>query len=116
MNEYGVKRVLILSSVGVGDSWRYMPWYVKLLVRVTNFKVIFADHNEQERLIKASATEWTIARPAGLNENEITGKVAVTYNQTPHPFQISRKLLAKFFIDNLYNIAYIHQTPMLYEK
>ncbi|EHQ29472.1 NAD(P)-dependent oxidoreductase [Mucilaginibacter paludis] len=115
MNEYGVKRILILSSVGVGDSWKYAPWYVKLLVKLTNFKVIFADHNAQERLVQASGTDWTIARPVGLNENVTAGKIAVTYDHTPKPFQMSRKLLAKFFIDNLYSETYIHKAPMLSE-
>jgi uncharacterized protein YbjT (DUF2867 family) len=116
MNEYGVKRILILSSVGVGDSWKYAPWYVKLLVKLTNFKVIFADHNAQEGLIQASGTIWTIARPAGLNENETIGTLAVTYDHTPKPFHMSRKLLAKFFIDNVYSEVYIHKTPMLSER
>ncbi|MBB5646071.1 NAD(P)-dependent oxidoreductase [Pedobacter cryoconitis] len=116
MNEYGVKRILILSSVGVGNSWKYTPWYVKVLVRLTNFKVIFADHNAQEDLIQTSGTNWTIARPAGLNENETIGTLAVTYDHTPKPFQMSRKLLAKFFIDNLYSKDFIHKMPMLSEK
>jgi uncharacterized protein YbjT (DUF2867 family) len=116
MNECGVKRILILSSVGVGDSWQYTPWYVKLLIRLTNFKIIFEDHNKQERLIQASATEWIIARPVGLNEKAITGKLAVTYDHIPKPFQISRELLAKFFIDNLYTETYIHKTPILSER
>jgi uncharacterized protein YbjT (DUF2867 family) len=115
MNEYAIKRILILSSVGVGNSWRYAPWYVKLLVRLTNFKVIFADHNAQEGLVQASGMDWIIARPVGLNEKEIRGILAITYDYTPRPFQISRKLLAKFFIDNLYNPTYIHKTPMLSE-
>ena len=35
----------------------------KALARLTNFKVIFEEHNAQERLVKASGTNWTIARP-----------------------------------------------------
>jgi hypothetical protein len=89
---------------------------VKLLIRLTNFKVIFADHNTQEDLIQASGTNWTIARPAGLNENETIGTLAVTYNHTPKPFQLSRKLLAKFFIDNLYSEDFVRKMPMLSER
>lgn len=116
MKAYGVKRILTLSSVGVGDSWKYNPWYVKLLVKLTNFKVIFADHNAQEELIRASGTDWTIARPAGLNDNDTLGTLVVSYNRTPKPFQISRKLLAKFFIDNLYSEEFVHKMPMLSER
>lgn len=116
MKAYRVKRILTLSSVGVGDSWKYNPWYVKLLVKLTNFKVIFADHNAQEELIRASGTDWTIARPAGLNDNDTLGTLVVSYNRTPKPFQISRKLLAKFFIDNLYSEEFVHKMPMLSER
>jgi len=116
MREYQIKRIIILSTAGAGDSWKYNPWYVKLLARISNFKVIFADHNAQERLIQASGTDWTIARPVGLNEKEITGKLVVTYDHTPKPFQMSRKLLAQFLIDNIYSEVYIHKTPMLSER
>jgi hypothetical protein len=69
--------------------------------------------NAQEDLIQASGTNWTIAMPVGPNENETMGTLAVTYDHTPDPFQMSRKLLAKFFIDNLYSETYIDRTPML---
>jgi len=116
MKEYHINRIMVLSTVGAGDSWQYNPWYVKLLARLTNFKVIFEGHNAQERLVQASGTDWTIARPAGLNENEAKGLLAVTYNQTPKPFQMSRELLAKFLIDNVYSGVFIHKKPMLSER
>ena len=116
MPSYGVKRIMILSTVGAGDSWQYTPWYVKLLVWLTNFKVIFEDHNAQERLIQASKTNWTIARPVGLNEKKASGDLVVTSDHTPKPFRMSRQLLAKFFIDELYSETYVHKTPMLAEK
>lgn len=116
MEELGTERILILSAVGAGNSWKYAPWYVKLLIRMTNFKIIFDDHNAQEVLIQASATNWTIARPVGLNENEITGTLSVAYDHALRPFMMSRKLLAKFFIDNLYTETYIRKMPMLSEK
>ena len=47
-------------------------------------------HNAQESLIQHSETNWTIARPVGLNENEMVGTLAVTYDQKLRPFQISR--------------------------
>lgn len=116
MQEYGVSRILILSTVGAGDSWQYNPWYVKLLARLTNFKVIFEDHNAQERLIQASDTDWTIARPVGLNEKKAVGELVVTFDRTPKPFRMSRQLLAKFFIDHLYSSSYTRKMPMLAEK
>lgn len=116
MEEQQVKRLMILSTVGTGDTWYYLPWYVKLLGKYTNFKHIFADHNAQEQLVMASATDWTIVRAAGLNEKPVTGKLKITYDQKLQPFQLSRRLLAKFFIDNLNNAAYFQKAPMLGES
>ncbi|WCT13355.1 NAD(P)-dependent oxidoreductase [Mucilaginibacter jinjuensis] len=116
MPNFGVKRIIVLSTVGAGDSWQYAPWYVKLLVRLTNFKVIFNDHNAQEELIRLSGTNWTIVRPVGLNENRAAGDVVVSYNRTPKPFQMSRQVLAKFVIEELYSDTYVHKAPMLAEK
>jgi len=116
MKEYHIKRIMILSTVGAGDSWKYNPWYVKLLAKLTNFKVIFEDHTAQEQEVLKSKTDWTIVRPVGLNEKEAVGELIVTYNQTPKPFQMSRKTLAKFFIDHLYSDIYRHKTPMISEQ
>ena len=77
MPNFDVKRIMVLSTVGAGDSWKFVPWYVKLLVKLTNFKVIFADHNAQEKLIQASAADWTIARPVGLNEKKAVGQLVL---------------------------------------
>lgn len=65
MKEYGIKRILILSSIGVGDSYKYAPWFMKLIIKLTNFKVVFADHNAQESLIQNSNLNWTINPPGG---------------------------------------------------
>ncbi len=116
MKELGVGRILYLSSIGVGDSHQYAPWYMRLMIKILNFKLVFADHNKAEELIKKSGLDWTIARPVGLNNNEAVGNLQITYNQTPKPFKMSRKQLAMFFIDNLDNKEYIHKTPILSEK
>lgn len=115
MNEYRIKRILILSSIGVGNSYKYAPWYMKLIIKLTNFKIVFADHNAQESLIQSSGLDWTIARPVGLNENENLGKLMVTYDKTPKPFRMSRKQLAKFFIDNIDSKTFTHKVPILSE-
>ena len=116
MKELGVKRIMSLSSIGVGDSHQYAPWYMRLMIKITNFKIVFADHNKEEELLKKSGLDWTIARPVGLNNNEAVGDLQITYSKTPKPFKMSRKQLAIFFIDNLDNDEYIHKAPILSEK
>ena len=63
MHELGVRRIVTLSSIGVADSWPYAPWYMRLAIRLTNFKLTFADHAAQEALLRQSDLAWTIVRP-----------------------------------------------------
>ena len=116
MEEQGVRRIVTLSSIGVGDSYPYAPWFMRLFIRITNFKIVFADHNRQESLLMGSDLDWTIARPVGLNDNDRTKVLRVTYKQTPSPFTISRKQVAKFMADCLDGTEYIRKAPTLSES
>jgi putative NADH-flavin reductase len=116
MQEYGITRIISLSSIGVGNSYKYAPWFMKFFIRISNFKIVFADHNKQEQLLQNSNLDWTITRPVGLNNNETLGNLIVSYDKTPKPFKMSRKQLAKFIIDNLETTEYIHKAPILSEK
>ena len=116
MQESGVKRIVTLSSIGVGDSYPYAPWFMRLLIKITHFKIVFADHNRQEALLMGSDLDWTIARPVGLNNNEETKTLRVTYHQTPSPFTISRKQVAKFMVDCLDGEEYVRKAPILSES
>ncbi|MDJ1497284.1 NAD(P)H-binding protein [Cytophagaceae bacterium DM2B3-1] len=116
MNEYGIRRIVTLSSIGVGDSYSYAPWFMRWVIRLTNFKIVFADHNEQELLIQQSALDWIIARPVGLTNTTNQGKLVVSYHATPSPFKISRMLVAKFMVDQLNQDVFLYKAPILSES
>lgn len=115
MGEQGVRRIVTLSSIGAGESWPYAPWYMRLAIKLTNFKFVFADHGAQESLLRQSNLDWVIARPVALNNNETTGKLVVGYDKTPSPFAISRRQLARFMVDSLAGNEFVHQAPLLSE-
>lgn len=116
MKELGVRRIVTLSSIGVGDSRPYAPWYMRLIIRLTNFKLVFADHERQEALLRQSDREWVIARPVALNNKALTGQLVVGYHHTPAPFAISRQQLARFMVDCLSNDQFVRKAPLLAEK
>ncbi len=116
MGELGLRRIVTLSSIGVGDSWAYAPWYMRWMIKLTNFRLTFADHLAQETLLRQSDLAWTIARPVALNDREATGELVVRYEQTPSPFAISRRQLARFMVDCLASDAYVRKAPLLAEK
>lgn len=116
MSELGIKRIVTLSSIGASESWPYAPWYMRLAIKLTNFKITFADHAGQETLLRKSALDWTIARPVALNDNEQLGELVVSYEKTPSPFKMSRRQLAKFMVDCLEQEDFVRKAPLLSEK
>lgn len=72
MQEAGVHRLLVQSSLGAGDSGSQLPAPLRLIMRTVLAKAL-ADHNEQEAAVQGSGLEWTIVRPTGLTNKEPTG-------------------------------------------
>lgn len=116
MAEFGLKRIVTLSSIGVGDSWPYAPWYMRLAIKLTNFKITFADHDRQEILLRETDLAWTIARPVALKDHDQLGELVVRYDRTPAPFRMGRRLLAKFMVDCLSSNEFVRKAPLLAEK
>jgi putative NADH-flavin reductase len=115
MDENGIKRIVIQTAVGVGDSFEKVPFYFKWFVTKTNLKVTYADHNSQEQLLMNSDLDWTIARPVGLTDKE-TGKcVKVPTGTKAGPF-VMRKNVASFMIDSLASNEYLKKTPTISEE
>ena len=116
MKELGKRRIITLSSIGVGDSYPYAPWYMKLFIKISNFKIVFADHDKEENLLRNSSLDWTIARPVALNNKTEIGQLVVSYGKTPKPFKMSRMQLAKFLVDSIDDKNMIGKEPILSEK
>lgn len=69
----GVRRIVVQSSLGAGDSGSQLPGVLRLLTRVVLAKPL-ADHDQQERAVMESGLDWTIVRPAGLSDNAAQGR------------------------------------------
>lgn len=115
MHENGIKDVVTLSSLAVGESYPYAPWYMRLGIKLTNLKISFADHNAQELLLKQSNLNWVIVRPVGLNDKIESKKLDISYNRKPAGSSISRKRVARFIIDSLTNAEFTHKAPVIAE-
>lgn len=72
MEQAGVSRLLVQSSLGAGDSGALMPVALRLLMKGLLASPL-ADHNEQEKAVMASSLDWTIVRPTGLTDKPATG-------------------------------------------
>ena len=74
MNRSGVRRLLVISSVGVGDSLANATRGLRVLLK-TFLRGSTADKAAMERVVTASGLDWTIARPAILTDKPATAEV-----------------------------------------
>ena len=59
------RRIVIVSSLGVGESKDQVPLAFKMLM-ATVLRKPMEDKERQEQVVKASDLDWTIVRPGGL--------------------------------------------------
>lgn len=71
MKERHVRRLVVQTSLGAGDSARQLPW-LQSIVAPRLLASALADHDAQEDLVRASGLDWTIVRPAGLTNGPVT--------------------------------------------
>lgn len=112
MKKHGIDRLLVVSSMGVGDSKGQGSWLVRAYARVM-LKYVIWDKNIQEADIRASGLDWTIVRPPRLfHTPEINPNVIVWSGPQPNrkfAWSTTRATLAKVLLDALAGGQYISQ-------
>lgn len=108
MKATGVKRLVVISSMGIGESWNHLPFFNKAL-----FKLLMPaprkDHEEQEQAVKASALDWTIIRPSGLIDEATVTTYNYGTNITPKTSRISRSNVAHLILKVLESNTHIKE-------
>lgn len=72
MEDSSVRRLVVQSSLGAGDSGSQMPARLRVLMKAVLAKPL-ADHDEREAAVFASGLDWTVVRPTGLKDKPATG-------------------------------------------
>lgn len=109
MQRHAVRRLLVTSSVGVGDSVANATAFLRILLK-TFLRGATADKAAMERDVEASELDWTIARPAILNDNPASGDVRVLDPATGNKaHKIARADLAAWLVAQLGSSEYVHR-------
>lgn len=117
MEKAGVKRLIAISVIGAGDSWRFLPWiYSAFILPVFQkwFVPIIDDKNRMEKEIEASNLDWTIIRCTTVKDAPATGHVTVALDNGKRlKFHITAADMARFFVDQLTSGKYLRKCPTI---
>lgn len=117
MEANSIKRIVVLSAAGVGDSFMEQPWLFRLLIKKTNLGHTYRDHDAVDAMLRASGTDWTLPRPVMLGKTPGKAPIIVSYDKVPKPhFQITRDSVAQFIVDSVDNASLIRKAPTLSQK
>jgi uncharacterized protein YbjT (DUF2867 family) len=113
MEAHGVKRLILLSAIGVGESLRQSGLFGAVLVPLA-LRPVFADKERQEQLVTGSRLDWTIVRPTHLTVKPALARIRVeTDFQTRVGWSIPRANVAAFMLDELEQRRFVHCKPTL---
>jgi len=98
MERAGIRRLLVMSALGVGDTRRFAPAFPRLMYTLL-LRPIFADKAAGEAIVTASALDWTIVHPPLLTNGPMTGRYVAAEAPKLAGFpKVSRADVAHFLV------------------
>lgn len=98
MKAHGVRRLVVLSALGTGESRKLVNFFFDKVVISFILKVPFEDHERQEKLVRESGLDWVIARPTRLTGGPARKRYVQKTALEPVPLAISRADVADFLV------------------
>lgn len=115
MQKHGVRRLVLESSLDVGDSKGQLGFFFGHIIRPTFLRNVFEDKELQEKIVRESPLEWIIVRPAMLTDGPRTGNYRAGFaaDDASITRKISRADVAEFMLKQLTERVYVRKTPGL---
>ncbi|MBT8156043.1 SDR family oxidoreductase [Epibacterium ulvae] len=116
MSDTGVKRLICLSSMGVGDSEPVLNFWWRRVMFGLLLRAAFADHHSQETLVRQSDLDWTIVRPGAFQDGDPLGEYHVGDLRALRgklALKIRRADVADFMARQIDSMNFLHQSPSL---
>jgi len=108
MKENHVNRLVVVSAMGVAESWSTLSIVNKLFF-ATLLRSSRQDHEEQEVVVKESDLDWTIIRPSGLTDTPQTESYAIGENIIGKTSKIARADVAHAIIKEIHDNTFVHR-------
>lgn len=113
MKAHGVRRLISLSSHGVGESASDLPFLMKWVIVPLVLRRVWEDHAVQEDLVRDSGLDWTLVKPTHLHDGAATGDYAHGFVSVPRgrSMKIARRDVAAFMVDQVEQSTYVGREP-----
>jgi putative NADH-flavin reductase len=113
MERAGVRRFILVSAFGVGESRRDAPLIPRIMYRVL-LSDIFADKYAAEENLRRSDLDWTIVYPVILTHGQMTGAYRVGERLELHGLpRISRADVAHFILAEIEKRAFVRKVAVI---
>ncbi len=112
MNKHRVRRMVVVSAFGVGETRDKLPLAGKLVYR-TLLKEQAEDKEIQERLVRESDTAWIIVQPVGLTNSAAKGTYLASTAGETRSYTIPRADVAAFCVEQLGRDEFLHKIVTL---
>ena len=114
MRERGPRRLIVVTGLGAGDSRGHFGFFYDGLVFPLLLKRIYDDKDVQERMVRDSGLDWTIARPGVLVGTPVTGRYRALDDPKLWAFKtIARADVGRFLADEVRDSRFIGKTPLI---
>lgn len=112
MKRANVRRIVAISSGGVGDSMSMMPSFFKVFIKLSALQHAFKELGAMEQALLQSSLDVCICRPTGLTDEPATGRVQVATRLVGRA-SIPRADVAAWMLDALRLSPFPQRTPVI---
>ncbi len=113
MKAAGVRRLVVLSAFGAGDSKDQAGWFLRTFVVGMILRLPFEDHDRQEAMVRESGLDWVIARPGRLTDGPARRRYVRATGSDPVPASISRADVADFLVESCTSSTHLGKAVQL---
>jgi len=116
MEEQDIKRLIVMSNVGAGNSVSFQPWiFTKIILPyfMKWLKVLIDDKNRMEPIIMNSQLDWTIVRCPKILDKTANGTYNPTLDGKRLKLSITLGDIAIFIVQLLTDASYSKQAPSI---
>jgi uncharacterized protein YbjT (DUF2867 family) len=114
MKRSGVRRMVCISALGVGDSRGHGGFVFDRLFMPLLLRHAYKDKGRQEAAIRASSLDWVIVRPAMLTNDPARESLrAIADLAGVNGGKVARADVARFVVEQLATNTWLKKTPVL---